>query len=85
MGLYGTVQDRVGKVNGGAGGTRTPDPLNAIEVLSQLSYSPTVSMSNIRAGWQSLVRDARLRRFELVDSEIVARRGGALTLTMSPV
>ena len=26
---------------GGAEGTRTPDPLNAIEVLSQLSYSPT--------------------------------------------
>ena len=26
--------------SGGAGGTRTPDPLNAIEVLSQLSYSP---------------------------------------------
>ena len=70
---------------GGAGGTRTPDPLNAIEVLSQLSYSPTVSMSNKRAGWQSLVRDARLRRFESVDSEIVARRAGALTLTMSPV
>ena len=38
---------------GGAGGTRTPDPLNAIEVLSQLSYSPTVSMSKITAGWQS--------------------------------
>ena len=27
--------------NGGAEGIRTPDPLNAIEVLSQLSYSPT--------------------------------------------
>ena len=39
--------------HGGAGGTRTPDPLNAIEVLSQLSYSPTVSMSKIAAGWQS--------------------------------
>ena len=26
---------------GGAEGSRTPDPLNAIEVLSQLSYSPT--------------------------------------------
>ena len=25
---------------GGDGGTRTPDPLNAIEVLSQLSYIP---------------------------------------------
>ena len=27
---------------GGAEGTRTPDPLNAIQVLSQLSYSPTL-------------------------------------------
>ncbi len=26
---------------GGAEGIRTPDPLNAIEVLSLLSYSPT--------------------------------------------
>ena len=26
---------------GGAEGNRTPDPLNAIEVLSQLSYIPT--------------------------------------------
>ncbi len=26
---------------GGAEGTRTPDPLNAIQVLFQLSYSPT--------------------------------------------
>ena len=32
--------------DGGAGGTRTPDPLNAIEVLSQLSYSPDVSSLN---------------------------------------
>ena len=29
------------EVSGGAEGIRTPDPLNAIEVLSQLSYSPT--------------------------------------------
>jgi hypothetical protein len=28
-------------INGGAEGTRTPDPLLAKEVLSQLSYSPT--------------------------------------------
>ena len=28
---------------GGAEGTRTPDPLRAKQVLSQLSYSPTVS------------------------------------------
>ena len=83
--MFRALSGTDGKNHGGAGGTRTPDPLNAIEVLSQLSYSPTVSMSNKRAGWQSLVRDARLRRFESVDSEIVARRAGALTLTMSPV
>ena len=28
---------------GGAGGTRTPDPLHAMQVLSQLSYSPASS------------------------------------------
>ncbi len=27
---------------GGAGGTRTPDPLHAMQVLSQLSYNPTL-------------------------------------------
>ena len=27
--------------DGGAGGTRTPDPLHAMQVLSQLSYNPT--------------------------------------------
>src|SRR6476619_7565976 len=27
---------------GGAGGTRTPDPLHAMQVRSQLSYNPTV-------------------------------------------
>ena len=27
--------------DGGARGTRTPDPLHAMQVLSQLSYSPT--------------------------------------------
>ncbi len=29
---------------GGAGGTRTPDPLHAMQVLSQLSYNPTDSV-----------------------------------------
>ena len=38
---------------GGAGGTRTPDPLNAIEMLCLLSYSPTVSISKIVAGRQT--------------------------------
>jgi hypothetical protein len=32
---------------GGAGGTRTLDPLNAIEVLSQLSYSPGTAENRI--------------------------------------
>ena len=30
-----------GKKDGGAGGSRTPDLLNAIEALSRLSHSPT--------------------------------------------
>ena len=29
-------------MGGGAGGTRTPDPLHAMQVLSQLSYNPTI-------------------------------------------
>jgi len=33
--------DFAGSFVGGAGGTRTPDPLLAKEVLSQLSYGPT--------------------------------------------
>ena len=32
----------VTKFSGGAGGDRTPYLLNAIEALSQMSYSPTV-------------------------------------------
>ena len=30
--------------NGGAEGDRTPDPLHAMQVLSQLSYSPIKSI-----------------------------------------
>ena len=37
----GTIWDREGMVSGGAGGTRTPYLFNAIEALSQMSYSPT--------------------------------------------
>ena len=32
-------------MRGGDGGTRTRDPLNAIEVLSQLSYIPANAIS----------------------------------------
>ena len=39
MALNGSVLSTVNL--GGAEGTRTPDFLNAIEALSQLSYSPT--------------------------------------------
>ena len=37
---YWTVWDFLGLVNGGAGGNRTRDLLNAIQALSQLSYGP---------------------------------------------
>ena len=38
----GTAMERIGiGESGGAGGTRTPYLFNAIEALSQLSYSPT--------------------------------------------
>ena len=37
----GTTWGRGGTVSGGAGGTRTPYLFNAIEALSQMSYSPT--------------------------------------------
>ena len=40
-GHYGAIWDMDGIDGGGDGGTRTLDPLNAIEVLSQLSYIPT--------------------------------------------
>ena len=56
QGYYGTIRDSVGKVTGGAGGTRTPDFLRAREALSQLSYSPTES------GGQPLLREGRCKR-----------------------
>ena len=40
MALRGPVQSTVSR--GGAEGIRTPDPLHAKQVLSQLSYSPKV-------------------------------------------
>ncbi len=42
---------------GGAEGIRTPDLINAIDALSQLSYSPTVK------GWASLRNVKSSRRF----------------------
>ena len=42
-------QDREGTVCGGAEGSRTLDLLNAIEALSQLSYSPTPSLNYSKA------------------------------------
>ena len=41
VGLNGGVRSTVRR--GGAGGTRTPYLFNAIEALSQLSYSPTIA------------------------------------------
>ena len=37
-----TARDESGLVSGGAEGIRTPDPLLAKQVLSQLSYGPTM-------------------------------------------
>ena len=36
--------------DGGAEGTRTPDPHNAIVVLYQLSYDPNQSAQNLKNG-----------------------------------
>ena len=52
-GLFGTIQAKAGSGAGGAWGIRTPDPLNAIEMLSLLSYSPTAPISKIVAGRQT--------------------------------
>ena len=38
---------------GGAEGSRTPDPHNAIVVLYQLSYDPTQMRSFYEAAWQA--------------------------------
>ena len=38
---YRSFVDAYGTVTGGAEGNRTPDLLNAIQALSQLSYSPS--------------------------------------------
>jgi hypothetical protein len=39
--------------NGGADGDRTHDLMNAIQALSQLSYSPTAKKSNMEKGGMS--------------------------------
>ena len=44
-----TMEDRDGRRSGGAEGSRTLDLLNAIEALSQLSYSPTPNLNYSKA------------------------------------
>ena len=44
------LQSMPGLRNGGAEEDRTPDLLNAIQALSQLSYDPTNAASNARWG-----------------------------------
>ena len=43
------MEDKEGTNRGGAEGSRTLDLLNAIEALSQLSYSPTPSLNYSKA------------------------------------
>ena len=43
----GLNRDDLNLLDGGAEGDRTPDLLNAIQALSQLSYSPGVSQGGI--------------------------------------
>ncbi len=46
---------------GGAEGDRTPDLLNAIQALSQLSYGPTeTDYSNPNANGQGITGDTKL-------------------------
>jgi hypothetical protein len=52
--------------DGGAGGTRTPDPLLAKEVLSQLSYGPTELLAVSGGGrWWTRTTDLGLIRTAL--------------------
>ena len=44
------VPDATGAKGGGGDGIRTHDPLHAMQVLSQLSYSPTGRDGRIRTG-----------------------------------
>ncbi len=43
--------------DGGAKGSRTPDLLNAIQALYQLSYGPTGHLDTLRAAFQCRVAD----------------------------
>jgi hypothetical protein len=58
----------VDKAVGGAGGTRTPDPLLAKEVLSQLSYGPTellaVSYQLLAIWWAMVDSNHRPRSYQ---------------------
>jgi hypothetical protein len=57
--LFGAVTE-----TGGARGSRTPDLLNAIQALSQLSYGP------IRCQWSVLENKPRARLISITDSRL---------------
>ena len=56
---FWTIMDVLKKENGGAKGIRTPDLLNAIQALSQLSYSPMPTTSSILYAGLDLVNKKR--------------------------
>ena len=61
--------------DGGAGGTRTPDPLHAMQVLSQLSYNPTRSYrSTRRRCYRAPPGPARHRTARRASSALLVRR-----------
>jgi hypothetical protein len=54
VGNYGEVYDRsLMCLSGGAKGSRTPDLLNAIQALSQLSYGPSREQESVFSNQKS--------------------------------